>query len=104
MRLEKHPILDFSRSKRVNFTFNGQPVEGYEGETIAAALHAAGIRQLSKSQRLERSRGLFCAIGNCSSCLMKVDSIPNVKICVTKVREGMRVEEQKGKGDTSEIC
>ncbi len=103
MRLEQHPILEFSRGEKVSFTFNGQPVEGYEGETVAAALHAAGIRKLSESQRFHRARGLFCAIGNCSSCLMKVDGIPNVKICVTKVKEGMRVEEQKGKGDTSEI-
>ncbi|AZR72469.1 pyridine nucleotide-disulfide oxidoreductase [Anoxybacter fermentans] len=102
MRLEKHPILEFKRGKKVTFTFNGQEVEGYEGETIAAALHAAGIRKLSESQKLHRPRGLFCAIGNCSSCLMKVDGIPNVKICITKVREGMRVEEQKGKGDLSE--
>ena len=88
----------------MSFTFNGETIAGYEGETIAAALHAAGIRQLSESQRFQRARGLFCAIGNCSSCLMTVNSIPNVKICVTKVREGMRVEEQKGKGDISEIC
>ncbi len=103
MRLEKHPILEFERGSKVSFTFNGQQVEGYEGETIAAALHAAGIRKLSESQHHHRPRGLFCAIGNCSSCQMKVDGIPNVKICVTKVQEGMKVEEQKGIGDPSEI-
>lgn len=103
MRLEQHPILDFHRGRKVAFTFNDQMVEGHEGETIAAALHAAGVRKLSESQMHHRARGLFCAIGNCSSCLMKVDGIPNVKICVTKVVEGMRVEEQKGKGDPSEI-
>lgn len=103
MRLEHHPILEFARGKKVTFTFNGQQVEGYEGETIAAALHAAGIRKLSESQQFHRPRGLFCAIGNCSSCLMKVDGVPNVKICVTKIAEGMKVVEQKGKGDTSEI-
>ena len=38
------------------------------------------------------------AIGNCSSCFMTVDGEPNVRVCVTKVRAGMRVEEQHGKG------
>ena len=53
---------------------------------------------LSHSPELDRPRGLFCTIGNCSSCRMTVDGEPNVRICVTKVRAGMTVEEQNGKG------
>ena len=98
MRIEQHPILQFDRGDKVTFLFNGQPVEGYTGETGAAALHAAGIRELSHSPGLDRPRGLFCAIGNCSSCCMTVNGEPNVRICVTKVRDGMVVEEQFGKG------
>jgi predicted molibdopterin-dependent oxidoreductase YjgC len=74
-------------------------MEAYSGETIAAALHAAGIRELAKSQNLHRPRGFFCAIGNCSSCLMVVDGQPNIRVCVTKIRPGMKVETQHGKGD-----
>ena len=66
--------------------------------TIAAALHAAGIRTLGHSPHLHRPRGLFCAIGNCSSCFMTVDGEPNVRVCVTRVKAGMKVEEQHGKG------
>lgn len=98
MRLEQHPILQFDRGEKVTFTFNGQLVEGYTHETIAAALHAAGIRELGHSQNLNRPRGLFCAIGNCSSCFMTVDGEPNVRVCITKVRDGMVVMEQVGKG------
>ncbi len=98
MRLEEHPILDFDRGEKVTFTFNGEPLEGYTNESIGAALHAAGIRQLRHSPVMDRPRGLFCAIGNCSSCFMTVDGQPNVKVCVTKVREGMQVEEQHGRG------
>ena len=87
----------------MTFTLDGREVEGYEGETIAAALHAAGIHRLSESPLLHRPRGLFCAIGNCSSCLMKVDGVPNVRTCLTKIAPGMRVERQRGKGDPSEI-
>ena len=98
MRIEQNPILDFSRGKKVKFTFNGQEVEGYEGESIAAALHAAGVKVLGKSIFLHRPRGFYCAIGNCSSCIMIVDGIPNVKVCVTELKEGMAVETQEGKG------
>ena len=99
MRIEQHPILNFERGEKVIFFFNGQEMGGYESETIAAALHAAGVKELAKSPELHRPRGLFCAIGNCSSCLMVVDGQPNIRVCVTKVRPGMKVETQTGKGD-----
>lgn len=99
MRIVEHPIIDFKRGRKVTFSFNGRPVNGHEGETIAAALHAAGVRVLSHSYKLKRPRGFFCAIGNCSSCLMKVNGVFNVRICVTPVREGDRVEMQEGRGE-----
>ena len=102
MRMEEHPILTFDRGEKVQFSYNGQPVEGYTTETIAAALHAAGVRQLGHSSQHHRPRGLFCAIGNCSSCFMTVNGQPNVRICVTKVEAGMIVEEQQGKGVVQE--
>lgn len=99
MRIEKHPILDFPDRRKISFTFDGRQIEGQEGETIAAALHAAGIRIMRESGHLHRPRGLFCNIGNCSSCLMVVDGEPNVRVCVERLREGMVVETQKGKGE-----
>lgn len=98
MRLEEHPILEFDRGKKVKFYYDGKEVEGYETETIAAALHSAGVRELGHSHDLNRPRGLFCAIGNCSSCFMTVDGVPNVRVCVENVREGIHVETQKGRG------
>ena len=99
MRIEQHPILEFNRGEKITFTFDGREIEGYDGETIAAALHAAGVKELAKSPELHRPRGLFCAIGNCSSCLMVVDGEPNIRVCVEKVKAGMKVETQRGKGD-----
>lgn len=94
MRIENHPILEFNRGKKVTFFYNDKEVVGYENETIAAALHAAGVRQLSSSPELHRPRGLFCAIGNCSSCLMNVDGQPNVRVCIIKCKQGMQIKEQ----------
>ena len=98
MRIEQHPILQFKKGKKIRFIFNGQEAEGYEGDTIAAALHAAGVKVLGRSLFLHRPRGFYCAIGNCSSCLMTVDGKANVKTCVTDLEEGMVVETQEGKG------
>ena len=99
MRIKEHPVLEFKRDKEITFTYNGKKIKAYEGETIAASLYASGIRVLKASSKYERPRGLFCAIGNCSSCHMVVDGVPNVKTCITKVEQGMVVQEEVGKGD-----
>lgn len=99
MRITDHPILEFNKGPRVRFTFNGQPLEGFEGESILAALHDAGIYVLSHSLIKHRPRGLFCAIGHCSSCAMRVNGVPNVRTCVEPLRAGMVVETQNGRGE-----
>lgn len=98
MRIERHPILEFKKGREIDFELDGRRLRGYEGETIAAAIHAAGVRVLRRSIRLGRPRGFFCAIGRCSSCLMTVDGVPNIMTCVTPLRPGMKVETQKDKG------
>lgn len=97
-RIRTHPVLTFPPGRRVPFTFDGRELEGLEGEPIAAALHAAGVRVLAHSPQLHRPRGFYCAIGNCSSCLMTVNDEPNVRVCVEKLIPGMRVETQEGRG------
>jgi len=98
LRLNDHPILTFSRGRRISFTFDDRELHGYEGETVAAALHAAGVTTYRESPRLHRPRGFFCAIGKCSSCLMTVDGVPNVRVCITPLREGMVVRSAKDRG------
>jgi len=94
-----HPILDFKRGAPITFTFDGVTVAAFEGEPIAIALHAAGVRTLATSLgEQKRPRGLYCAIGNCSSCMMVVDGVSNVKSCIELVRDGMVVETQHDKG------
>ena len=95
-RIEKHPVLEFDRSKKVTIYFNGKPITAYEGETIAASLYAAGIKIFSRSLKFHRPRGFFCAIGKCASCMMRVDGRPNVKTCTEYVNEGMKIETQTG--------
>lgn len=94
LRIKAHPILSINRGDPIEFQYNGRPVMAHTGETIAAALYAAGIRTFSRSFKYHRPRGLFCLCGHCSHCLMRVDGLPNVRICQELVRPGMQVESQ----------
>jgi len=67
---------------------------GFEGDTIASALHAEGVKTLSTSLKYNNPRGFFCGIGKCSSCLMRVNNIPNVRTCIAPLKENVRVEIQ----------
>lgn len=101
LRITAHPILTFPRQKKIRFSFNGRRMTGYTGDTIASALHAAGVRVLSHSPRYDRPRGFFCAIGRCSSCFVNVNGIPNVRACVTYLEQDMKVTTQRGRGSFS---
>lgn len=91
-RLAPGPAV--TRGRRVTLRVGARAVEAYEGETVGAALHAAGERVLMRSIKYHRPRGLFCNAGKCASCLMRIDGTPNVRACVTPVRDGMKIESQ----------
>jgi predicted molibdopterin-dependent oxidoreductase YjgC len=102
MRIKEHPIFgEISTGAPVTIYLDNRPIQAYEGDTIAAALWAAGERVSRYTPKRCDARGLFCAIGYCSDCLMVVDGVPNTRTCVTPVRDGMRVEIQQGNGDWS---
>ncbi|MEF8879634.1 MAG: FAD-dependent oxidoreductase [Candidatus Thermoplasmatota archaeon] len=95
MRIKKHPILDFQSRKKISFYFNDKKMQGQEGDSVASALYANGVKKFSTSIKYERDRGFFCGIGKCSSCLMRVDDIPNVRTCTAPLKEGLKVERQR---------
>ena len=97
MRIEEHPILGVpEKGQLITFQYNGQPMQGYEGEPIAAALHAAGVMTHRHTKKKHEPRGIFCAIGRCTDCVMVVNGQPNVRTCITPLTEGMTVETQYG--------
>jgi predicted molibdopterin-dependent oxidoreductase YjgC len=69
---------------------DGTPIIAYEGETVAAALLAAGYRTFRHTAH-GQPRGLFCGIGVCFDCLVTVDGRPHLRACQTLARPGMRV-------------
>ena len=93
-RLPPAPTQRIDRDRRLSFTYQGRPFEGLEGDSVATALYATGIRIFSRSIKYHRPRGLFSLDGECSNCFMEVDGLPNVRAETTLVRAGMAVKAQ----------
>ena len=70
-RLNPQPQERIDRQRKVSFTFDGKPVEAYEGDTIGSALYAAGQRTFSRSFKYHRRRGLMCCAGQCPNCIVR---------------------------------
>ena len=95
MRIEQHPILGtYDKGPLVEFTMDGKAMTGYEGEPIAAALRAAGILQHRRTRKTGEARGVFCAIGRCTDCVMVVDAVPNIRTCIMPLRAGIKIHTQ----------
>ncbi len=81
----------------IEFDFEGRTVEARAGETLAAALLAAGIVTLRATADENQARGPYCMIGNCFECRVEIDGNPNQQACLQRVRAGMRVRRQRGR-------
>ena len=67
MRISEHPIIEsYNKGRKVTFSFDGKELSGYEGESIAAALKAAGVMVHRYTAKQHKPRGIFCAIGRCT--------------------------------------
>lgn len=81
-----------------SFSFDGDVVTFRPGQTIGAALLAAGTRSWRTTRWRGRRRGLFCGIGVCFDCLVTVEDRPNQRACLVPARAGLRVHSQEGTG------
>jgi len=81
----------------VEFTFNGQVVEAYVGESLAAALFAAGSHALRTSPRNHEPRGMFCLMGSCQECAVWINGRRSLA-CQETVAAGFEV--RSGNADT----
>ena len=70
--------------------FDGVPVPARAGQTVAAALIAAGHPALRRTAS-GAPRGVWCGMGACFDCIMTIDGQPGQRACMTATREGMRI-------------
>jgi sarcosine oxidase subunit alpha len=88
MRITGHPILPDPSGREIAFTFNGKTYSAREGEPVAAALLAQGVRTLRTSPVVGEPRGLYCGIGHCYECRVWLNNDTHVRACLTPVTDG----------------
>ena len=94
-RITQHPILPIPEFEEIEFFWEGKPLTGHRGETIAAALFANGIHVFGHHHKDNSPLGIFCANGQCSQCMVIADGKP-LKSCMELVTPGMRVLPNDG--------
>jgi predicted molibdopterin-dependent oxidoreductase YjgC len=100
LRIIEHPILGvLDKKKKIRIYVDGKEMEAYEGDMIASALLSNGKKVFRLTKKEKKPRGVFCAIGRCTDCIMIVDGTPNIRTCITPVKEGMKIDTQKGCGE-----
>jgi len=90
-RLQKGGRID--RSKVIEFTWDGKPLTGYAGDTLASALMANGEMILGRSFKYHRPRGIMSAGVEESGAIVSVGSgnrvEPNVKATMQELFSGL---------------
>ncbi len=80
-------------TEAVTIRFDDRPIEALAGETIAAALSAAGILAFRRTAS-GAPRGLHCGMGACQDCVVTVDGRIGQRACVTPVTAGMAIRSE----------
>ena len=88
--------LPEARGETVRFTIDGRSADAREGDSVAAALLAAGVTTCRTTPVSGAPRAPYCMMGVCFECLVTIDGIGNRQGCLIPVREGMKVEMQRG--------
>ncbi|MEM7359147.1 MAG: sarcosine oxidase subunit alpha [Pseudomonadota bacterium] len=85
-----------NRDQKINFSFDGKPCVGYQGDTIASALLANGISTVGRSWKYHRPRGIVGDGAEEPNALFQIEdgahTIPNVRGTQAEIYEGMVVK------------
>lgn len=99
-------VSGVQRGRAVSFAFDGGVVAAHEGESVAAALWAAGVRHAQAAPSASAGsaepvqafgppyRVMFCAMGICQQCTVWIDGT-RMEACRAPVREGMDVRSRE---------
>ena len=90
-------LPDAAAAPVVPITIDGEPAHARVGDTVAAALLAAGRATCRSTPVSGAPRGPYCMMGVCFECLVSVDGVGNRQGCQVIVQPGMAVQTQRGK-------
>lgn len=87
------------RGETINFTFDGKPLQGYAGDTLASALLANGIHLMGRSFKYHRPRGVMTAGSEEPNALVQVTrddarTTPNLRATQVELYQGLSAESQ----------
>jgi D-hydroxyproline dehydrogenase subunit gamma len=76
---------------KVTIHLDDREIPAVAGESVAAALLAAGAIGFRSDPISGETRAPYCMIGNCYECLVEIDGWPDRQACLVPVAPGMRV-------------
>jgi predicted molibdopterin-dependent oxidoreductase YjgC len=80
----------------IRFGYEGRDIEARLGDSVAAALLAAGVVDVRATPVSGTPRAPYCMMGVCFDCLVEIDGIGNRQACLTPIADGMQVKRQRG--------
>ncbi len=90
------------RDRPLSFSFNNKTMQGYEGDTLASALLANGVRLVGRSFKYHRPRGIFSAGGEEPNALVHIGKnafgTPNTRATTAELYEGLFDRSQNHRG------
>ena len=89
--------LTDARRPALTVVIDGVVAHAQEGDSVAAALLAAGHLACRTTAVSRVPRAPYCLMGVCFDCLVTIDGVGNRQGCLVPVAEGMQIEIQKGK-------
>ena len=90
------------RAQRIDFSFDGEPMSGFAGDTVAAALLANGVRLVGRSFKYHRPRGIFTAGGEEPNAIVDLRHAqrhdPNARATLEPLQHGMTIRSTHARG------
>ena len=95
-RLESGGKID--RAKPLSFTFNGKSYGWYQGDTLASALIANGVKLVGRSFKYHRPRGFLSAGSDEPNAVVQLEegayTDPNTRATVVELYDGLKAASQ----------
>lgn len=89
-------IRGIEPGRAFEFTFEGETLSGFDGETVVSALMRAGILSQRVSLKHAARRGYYCGMGLCWECSVHVEGEGVVRSCCYVLRPGLHVKAADG--------
>src|SRR5688572_27470743 len=86
------------RTRPLRFTFDGKRYSGFQGDTLASALLANGVRLVGRSFKYHRPRGILSAGSEEPNALVELRSgarrEPNTRATTVELYDGLNASSQ----------